>query len=655
MSATFAPRIPFLLAAALLACSVKFLFAQQNAQALPSAQRPETSNPVFRSVVKRVVLDVVVTDSQGKPVQSLTQQDFSVGEDGRPQQVLSFDVHDLQSIDVHDLESAPEFAKLASLPPNTLINAPSAPEHGPLYVLLLDLVNTETGDQAYARQQLLRFISTKPQGTRFAIFVLSDGLHLVQGFTDDEKQLYTVLDPVHPRPHLPRVFLYQNNYGRSETGTMVSVLTFISRFLNGLPGRKDLLWFAGEFPMQVFPHDGDALSYDDRVKVALDTMARGQVAVYPVDIRTVLVENAHAPSGSTGNGGVPYDYHNGGAAEPAPDGPPGAIASAASSGGPAGASLTGASFSNVAQSAGAEGYSLIASSYMVQDEIARATGGRAFHSNNGLKESLDEAVEDGGSYYTLTYAPTNELYNGALRSVHVDLDKKGYHLSYRRFYYAYDPDTPLLEKEQEKERNSDSLQQPPPRKLGDSLSANMQHGAPLAHEIYFRAHIRAAGAPVQATAAQMANLVEQPAYFRVRRRNRSSTPLLSVQLQPYVIDYSFMANPPMAGYAGHSRLPPRVEVAAAAYDDEGRMLNARVETSDPSEPVGVAEPNHTYRAQLQLDVPVTATSLRIAMRDIVTDRIGAIEVDLPLAPESQAQTTAPVQPRSADSAPIKQN
>jgi hypothetical protein len=67
----------------------------------------------------------------------------------------------------------------------------------------------------------------------------------------------------------------------------------------------------------------------------------------------------------------------------------------------------------------------------------------------------------------------------------------------------------------------------------------------------------------------------------------------------------------------------------------------------------VDDPNHIYRVQLQLDVPVAATCLRIAMRDMLTDRIGAMEVALPLAPESQAQTTSP-QPQS-DSPPNRQN
>jgi hypothetical protein len=41
----------------------------------------------------------------------------------------------------------------------------------------------------YARQQILKFIRNKPEGTRFAIFVSTDKLRLVQGFTADKDLL----------------------------------------------------------------------------------------------------------------------------------------------------------------------------------------------------------------------------------------------------------------------------------------------------------------------------------------------------------------------------------------------------------------------------------------------------------------------------------
>jgi hypothetical protein len=45
----------------------------------------------------------------------------------------------------------------------------------------------------------------------------------------------------------------------------------------------------------------------------------------------------------------------------------------------------------------------------------------------------------------------------------------------------------------------------------------------------------------------------------------------------------------------------------------------------------------------ELVVPLTATSIRVAVRDLATDRVGALEVALPLAPEN-ASTTASAKP-----------
>lgn len=622
-SLTFAFRACFLLTAALISCVVSgnFLAAQQSAQSSPAGQQPAADDLVIKSHVRRVIVDVVVTDSLGKPVRGLTQKDFSVAEDDRPQEILSFDVH--------DLETASDYAQLPPLPANTFVNVPTEPEHGPLYVLLLDLVNTETTDEPTARQQLLKFINGKPPGTRFAIFALSDGLHLVQGFTDDQKQLSAVLDPSHPRPHLPRVFLYQNNYGRGDPDMMMSVFGLMSRFLDGLPGRKNLIWFSGEFPLDLFPSDtNSSVSYREQVKTTLSTMARSQVAIYPVDIRGVIIDNPHAPAGSTGTGGLTSDYRSGGSVEPASDS----------------AQTTGSSFSNVAQATAGAGYSLIANSQLTQNEIARVTGGRAFYSDNGLKEVLEEAVEDGANYYSISYKPSNQNYNGALRNIRVELSNKHDHLAYRRSYYADDLDAPPLPHKGQSYPSQDI----PERKVGDSLSANMQHGAPMAHQIVFRAHVHTLGSPALATPEQMANLIAQPAYFRVRRKNRPVKPLPPIQVQTYAIDYAMVAQSKQA--TARSVRPPALEIAAVAYDGDGRMLNGIVEETVPTPPAASGEANKPglFRAHQQLDVPLTASSIRIAVRDMSSDRIGALEVRLPLAPETPVQTAAPARPPSPD-------
>src|SRR6202789_2212883 len=409
----------------LVAGSAHFLFllaqtTQEGAQALPTAQKA-ASDLVLKSTVNRVLLDVVVTDTNGRPVRGLTAKDFSVAEDGRAQEILAFDVH--------SLETASDFAKLPPLPANTYVNIPPAPERGPLYVLLLDLVNSENTDEPYARRQLLNFIGEKPKGTRVAIFVLSDGLHFVQGFTDDEKQLYAVLDRANPRPHIPRIFLEQKNFGKGDVGMMVSVVTNIGRFLDGLPGRKNLLWFAGDFPLTLSPTD-DVKSYQDEIKGALDTLAQAQVAVYPVDIRGVVTENAHAAAGDTGGGGVTTDYRNGS--------PPAGSGSATVAIGSASADST--PFATFPHDGGDQGNAILMQSYRIQDEVAKITGGRGFHSNNGMKDLLEEVVEDGANYYTVTYSPSNHNFNGAPRAIRVELANRGYQLSYRRSYYGTDLD-----------------------------------------------------------------------------------------------------------------------------------------------------------------------------------------------------------------------
>jgi hypothetical protein len=255
--------------------------------------------------------------------------------------------------------------------------------------------------------------------------------------------------------------------------------------------------------------------------------------------------------------------------------------------------------------------------------------------------ALKDATETGGRYYTLTYSPSNQNYNGHLRHIGVEISKQGYHLAYRRSYYG-NPSYGGPGSFAAKGNTAAELEPLAVSRAADSLFPNMQHGAPLAHQLLFRAHIYALGPPAKATAQQMANLADQPAFFRERRKNKPIKPLRAVPLQRYEIDYTAAAR------------YPALEVAAAAFDADGKMLNGEIHrTAQESAVVSAGERRAgIYRIQQQFDVPTTAVSIRLAVRDVATDNVGALEVNLPLAPEGQT-TRAAILPASGSQAPPK--
>jgi VWFA-related protein len=621
MSATVALGMRCLLMIPLLACTVLPLSAQQNSPQPQPAQNSESVGAVFHSDVRRVILDVVVNDSNDQPVRGLSRDDFLIKEDGKPQRALSFDAHDFSEV-------PKPLPALPSLPSNTWVNVPAVPEKGPLYVLLYDMVNMDVDDQAAARKQLLKFISDKPPGARFAIYVLSDGLRLVQGFTADQNQLFAAMDPSSPRPHVPRIFLYGDNYGRGQVGPIVSVFTRIAHFLEGLPERKNLIWITGSVPTTILSADAnsgvEAVSYNDEIREAINAMARSHVAVYPVDVRGVAITHIQArPQGGAG-----------------------------------GSAMTTANDS-----------AALNASYATEGDIAVATGGRAFYSTNDLTHALAQATEAGANYYTLSYSPSNESYDGRLRNIHVELAKRdppshslfhsGYRLAYRRSYYADESGSPTHPDKQQPDDLlvNDPARQSPIDEPANSLTANLRHGAPVAHQLFFGAHVHLVGSPNPATTEQMAALAKQKSFSNGKKRSAKSSP---VSLQTYTIDYTVSTQQLNSGSRSHGNEPYLLQVAVAVFDADGQTLTSKLQhtrevvapaSANPTEAIPPAEepvrPNF-LRFQQRIDAPANAASLRLAVRDVATDRVGALEVALPLAPEPETQAKIGV--HSPDSA-----
>jgi VWFA-related protein len=586
--------------------------AQSSSQPQSPAVQTEAVPPdtlTIHKTVRQVIVDVVVRDSNDKPVHGLTAKDFLVAEDNQPQKIVSFDVHDFETASISLGPNGPHPAV------NNFVNIPTAPERGPLYVILYDLVNMGVDDQIDARKQTLKFINSKPAGTRFAIFVRSDGLYLVQGFTEDKQLLFAALDPQNPKAHVPRIFLMGRNLGYGDPVSVVNVMTQITEFLEGLPGHKNLMWMASTFPLALVPRKDDPREYEDDIKKEINGLTRAEVAVYPVNVGGVIVNPPGALTGAGPNRGV------GGAAA----GPVGTAMGGGGSGAgvPNDNSHPDATGVISAMRSEGSGDSTI-TDYAVQRSIANMTGGRAFYSTNDVTAVLTEATEDEGTYYSLSYSPTYQKDDGSRRSIEVKLQQKGYHLSYRRFYFA-NAFVPQGDEQTRTAEPSGAL----PSAENDTLQPNMKHGAPMIHDLLFAAHVHADGKPAMATPEQMSQLADQPAYFRTRHNDKPLKPLSPIELQSYAIDYR--VNPTLKVNTGK---PPTFEFAAAAFDADGHMLNGIVNDATGDAPKAQdTSKSGLFRVRQQLDVPAKAAWIRIGVRDKLTNRMGTLEVQLPLAPE----------------------
>jgi hypothetical protein len=81
-------------------------------------QKP-TDKRTIKTKVRVVLLDVVVTDAKSRPLNGFRQRDFSVLEDGKLQQIVSFEPHTAA------LELANQIVTgRPALPPNVFLNAP---------------------------------------------------------------------------------------------------------------------------------------------------------------------------------------------------------------------------------------------------------------------------------------------------------------------------------------------------------------------------------------------------------------------------------------------------------------------------------------------------------------------------------------------------
>jgi VWFA-related protein len=176
-----------------VALTIFFVFSRGESPlaAQQSTSEQSVAPTTIRVSTRLVVVDVVVTDREGKPVKGLRADDFVVQEKGKTQKVAFFSP-------AREAESQPA---ASPLPPGIYSNKPEyRSSGGPVTVLLLDAANTPFKDQAYARQQMLKFAREQYQaGRRFAIYTLTNSLGVLEDFTGDPQVLVAALEKYKPQ------------------------------------------------------------------------------------------------------------------------------------------------------------------------------------------------------------------------------------------------------------------------------------------------------------------------------------------------------------------------------------------------------------------------------------------------------------------------
>jgi VWFA-related protein len=292
------------------------------------------------------------------------------------------------------------------------------------------------------RQQLVKYLQHVEPGRNLAIYTLGTRLRMVQDFTSDPDLLHEALeqitlqssmfnqqrefedefpglDPGSPDEHIAymahslqtfeveqQIFLQ-----RSRFRMTLDAMKELAHNLAGYPGRKNLVWVSGAFPITIFPDETSRnpfhvqQHYGDDFRQTAAVFSNEQIAVYPVDARGLVAD--FLPDASQRGSSLA--------------GPRGGI--------------------NAVRMAQQKSFELRAT-HDTMNELASQTGGRAFYNRNDIDHAIALSVAEGSTYYTLTYYPENKTPDGTFRKLEIKLDRKGLQAHYRKGYFATDVHPP---------------------------------------------------------------------------------------------------------------------------------------------------------------------------------------------------------------------
>src|SRR5579864_8889666 len=379
----------------------------------PSQQSPkfEPGDFKFKVATEIVLVNVVARDKQGRPVQDLKKEDFTLLEDGKPQQIASFDY---ENVDLAPEAAAggPAQQTLNETPPPsrpilTQKDAEEALNNKRVIVLFFDLTSMQPDEMQRAVDAAKKYVQTKMAAAdMIAIVSLASSLRLDQDFTADRARLLKVLnrftqsegqgmdngatgDSDIVEENGDAYTPDQSEYNQFNTDRKLQALQSICQVLSSFNQKKSLIYFSSGMTQT-------GIENEVALRAAVNAAIKSNVAIYTLDARGLEAQ------------------------------PPGGSAQTASLRGQAmysGNAVEGALDSNFA-------------SQETLTTLASDTGGKAFLDSNDLGEVFDRVQRDTTAYYVLGYTSNNPVRDGRYRRIQVKINRAGLNAEFRKGYYA---------------------------------------------------------------------------------------------------------------------------------------------------------------------------------------------------------------------------
>ena len=376
---------------------------------LPSQQAP--SGYVFRSRTELVLVNITVRDKNGNFVRDLKQDDFTVLEDNKPQQVASFDI---ENTDAVPPSQVPQTAVLTGSPVGVAGAPNSAQSEHPglfkdrrLIVLFFDLTSMQPDEIDRAVVAAENYVD-KQMTPADLVSVVSLGSSLIvnQDFTSDHALLKNALQafgtgggqgfeegstgttegtPDTGQPFTPD----DTEYNIFNTDRRLEALRSLAASLSRVDQKKSLIYFSSGM-------DRTGIENQSQLRAAINAAVRSNLAIYTMDIRGL---QAMVPGGEAQN----------------------------------------ASLRGVAPYSGQATLNAYNSNFSTQEtlvSLAGDTGGRAFLDSNDFGKIFTQVQQDTATYYMLGYRSSNTARDGRFRRITVRLNRPGLKLEYRKGYYA---------------------------------------------------------------------------------------------------------------------------------------------------------------------------------------------------------------------------